>query len=85
MMRVIPPEALASLMQRGEELIGMHRGTAPSREYSDDEEELLAAVAMYRQVNHVGFVSITDTFWILQRLGYCRPAATPPPPETPSY
>ena len=41
--------------------------------YSDEEEELLAAVLEYRRVNHVGYVSCTDVLWILKRRGWRGP------------
>ena len=48
-------------------------GMAGEVYYTDEENELLAAVARYRAVNQVGYVSCTDVLWILQQLGWRAP------------
>jgi hypothetical protein len=40
--------------------------------YTDEESELLQAVARYRAVNSVSYVGITDVLWILRQMGYRR-------------
>ena len=41
--------------------------------YTDEESELLIAVARYRQVNGAGYVGPTDVLWILKAMGWKGP------------